>query len=124
MIVLICGDRNWTDWKAIEDFIKPLPKDTTIIHGNCRGADKMAGYVAEKKYGLEVISFPANWEKYGRAAGPIRNKQMIVEGKPDLVVAFHNNILKSRGTKDMVTQARRHGIRVKIKKETFIKKVV
>jgi len=73
----------------------------------------MTGYVA-KKYGLEVIWFPADWEKYGRAAGPIRNKQMIMEGKPDLVVAFHNNISKSRGTKNMVTQARRHGIRVQM----------
>jgi len=43
--ILVCGDRNWTAWKPIEDFIKTLPKDTVIIHGDCRGADKMAGYM-------------------------------------------------------------------------------
>lgn len=111
--ILVCGDRNWKDWKTIEDFIKTLSKDTVIIHGNCRGADKMAGYVA-KKYGLTVLPFPANWKKYGNAAGPIRNKQMIDEGKPDLVVVFHNDLSKSRGTKNMVQQARKHGIEVKL----------
>lgn len=112
MIVLICGDRNWTDLKLIEDFVKTLPKDTTIIHGNCRGADKMSGW-AGRKYGLKVIPFSADWKKYGKAAGPIRNRQML-ESKPDLVVAFHNDLSKSRGTKDMIKQARKHGIDVKI----------
>ena len=111
MIVLVCGDRNWDDEETMENFIRHLPKDTTIIHGNCRGADKMAGRLGVK-YRLEVIPFDAKWDIYGRAAGPIRNKRMLDEGKPDIVVAFHRDITKSKGTKDMVRQAEKHGVEV------------
>jgi len=113
MRVLICGDRNWSNFKVIEDFILTLPKDTVIIEGDCRGADKISGFLA-RKYGHEVIPFPAHWETYGLKAGPIRNQQMIDEGKPDLVVAFHNDLKNSKGTKDMVNKAISFGIQVKI----------
>lgn len=107
--ILICGDRRWTDRKAIEDFIKTLPKDTVIIEGECKGADMMARDLAYS-YQLEVYQFPAQWERYGKAAGPIRNEAMIRYGRPDLVVAFHNNLSKSKGTWNMITRARKHGI--------------
>jgi len=111
--ILICGDRNWDNWKVIEDFIKNLPKDTIIIDGKCRGADKIASYIATK-YGLVILEFPADWNKYGKAAGPIRNKQMLDEAKPDLVVAFYNNIEASKGTKCMIELAKKAGVPVKI----------
>lgn len=58
----------------------------------------------DKHSGMPVahLCFPAEWNKYGNAAGPIRNGQMLREGKPDLVLAFGYG----RGTDDMVTQAR------------------
>jgi len=55
----------------------------------------------------------ADWERYGRAAGPIRNRQMI-ETKPNLVLAFHNNLALSKGTKNTVDQARKAKIPVKV----------
>ena len=113
MRVLVCGDRNWTDEKTIEDFIKTLPKDTVIIEGEASGADTITRKVAEG-YGLEVLKFPAEWNKYGRAAGPIRNSKMIDEGKPNIVVAFHNNLSKSKGTKNMIEQAIAWSIKVKV----------
>jgi len=113
--ILICGDRNWTDIETIENFIKSLPPDTIIIHGNSRGADKIAKREA-KKHGLTVKSYPADWNKYGRAAGPIRNKKMILEGRPDKVVAFHNDLSKSRGTADMIRQAKKRGIAFEIRR--------
>lgn len=116
MIVLICGSRNWNNFKVIEDFISTLPKDTIIIEGDCRGADKISGYLA-RQHGLLVIRVSAKWEKYGLAAGPIRNQKMLDTYKPDLVVAFHNHIEDSKGTKDMVERALRYGIEVKIIKE-------
>jgi hypothetical protein len=116
MRILICGDRNWNNFKVIEDFILTLPKDTVIIEGDCRRADKISGYLA-RKHGLEVLVFPAKWEKYGNAAGPIRNKQMLDEGKPDLVVAFHNDLEHSKGTQNTVNQAMKVNIEVKIIKE-------
>ena len=107
--ILICGDRNWKDVETIENFVKSLPPDTVIIHGGCRGADKIADKAA-KEHGLMVKTFSAKWEKYGNAAGPIRNRRMILEGKPDRVVAFHDDLSKSRGTADMLKQARKRRV--------------
>lgn len=104
MRVLICGDRKWSDEDTMREVISKLPQDTVVIHGACRGADQMAGRLAEE-YGLSVEAFPADWARYGRGAGPIRNKQMLVEGRPDRVYAFHNNLAASRGTANMIRQA-------------------
>jgi hypothetical protein len=117
MRVIVCGDRNWKRMDIIERELRKLPTDTLIIHGAARGADTLGKFVAEK-IGLKVINdgkgFPADWKRYGRAAGPIRNQQMIDEGKPDMVLAFHDNISESVGTKDMVTRARKARIEVEI----------
>ena len=119
MRVLICGDRNWTDVKAIEDYVRTLPKDTVVIEGEASGADSIARRVAEK-YGLKVVAYVAQWTTYGRAAGPIRNRQMLEEGKPDIVVAFHNNIESSKGTKNCLRQAEALGIKIMIKKSVVL----
>jgi hypothetical protein len=83
------------------------PDRDVIIYGGAYGADRLAREWAEE-HCLGSECYPADWTKYGRAAGPIRNKQMLVEGKPDLVVAFPGG----PGTADMVRQARAAGIRV------------
>lgn len=117
MRVIVCGDRNWKRMDIIERELAKLPKDTVIIHGAAKGADTLGKFVAEK-LGLKVINdgkgFPAEWKRYGKAAGPIRNQQMIDEGRPDMVLAFHENINESRGTKDMVARATGVGIKVVI----------
>ena len=113
--ILICGDRNWTDVETIENFISSLPPDTVIIHGNSRGADKIAERKA-KEHGLTVKGYSADWNRYGRAAGPIRNKRMLLEGRPDRVVAFHNDLSKSRGTADMLRQAEKRGVAFEIRR--------
>jgi hypothetical protein len=117
IIVLICGDRNWNNFKVIEDFILTLPPNSIIIEGDCRGADKISGYLG-RQHGYHVVAVSAKWEKYGDAAGPIRNQEMLDTYHPELVVAFHNHIEDSKGTKDMVTRATRIGIEVKIIKES------
>jgi len=102
--LLVCGDRNYSDQDMMYEVLKQFDTNTVIIHGNCKGADKIAGNIAET-LGMTVLKFPALWEKYGRAAGPIRNKQMIDEGCPTLVIAFHKDIDSSKGTKNMIKQA-------------------
>jgi hypothetical protein len=74
----------------------------------------MAGAIAER-LGYHVIPHPADWEKYGKAAGPIRNAEMI-RRHPDLelVLAFHDNLAISRGTRDMVVLADKKGIPVEV----------
>jgi len=114
MRVLICGDRNWTDEKLIEDYILSLEAGSVIIQGEAPGADKIAKRLG-KKHGYEVKGFEADWGRYGRAAGPIRNKRMVVEGVPDLVVAFHDDVSRSKGTKDMIKTAEGFGVPYQIK---------
>jgi hypothetical protein len=110
--VLVTGDRNWTDHKMVGSILCELQKEhgvTTIIEGGARGADFYAASVAPK---LKLIlrSFPALWAKYGNAAGPIRNRQMLND-KPDLVVAFHDNLKSSKGTKNMCQLAIMGGVK-------------
>ena len=109
--VLVCGSRDYTDRIKMVNIMSSLSPAVTIIEGGARGADIMAREIAEK-WGWKVIEFPANWDLYGKKAGPIRNKQMLVEGKPDLVLAFYSAKEKSKGTKNMVEQAQKAGVRV------------
>ena len=115
MKVLVCGSRTWSDPEPIRRELSALPRDTIIIHGAARGADTLAGQVAAELE-LEVRAFPAEWYKYGIAAGPIRNQRMLEE-RPDLVIAFCRNLSESAGTADMVRRAWSAGINVKIVKE-------
>ena len=111
--ILICGDRNWSDSDMILDEIKDLPKDTIIIHGGCRGADKLADEAA-RLLGMKRIEHQADWENFGKAAGPIRNIKMLGE-RPDLVIAFHDDMWSSKGTKNMVKIAKDANVPVKIR---------
>lgn len=105
--VLICGSRDWEDQKMVDLVVFRLKKKYNIqkiIEGEALGADTCARLAGEK-YGLIIDKFPAKWNKFGRAAGPIRNAEQLREGKPDLCVAFHDDIQNSRGTLDMVKKA-------------------
>lgn len=90
-----------------------LPTGTIIIEGEASGADTLARQVGEN-LGFDVWQFPADWKLHGKSAGPIRNRRMVLEGKPDLVIAFHTNLKKSKGTADMVAYARSKGIKVEV----------
>lgn len=112
MKVLVCGSRHWSDAVKIKDRLSKLPPDTLIIEGGAKGADTMAFLVA-RSLGLKVMDFKADWEKYGKMAGPIRNRQML-DQVPDLVIAFHEDLAKSLGTRDTVNEAKRRGIPVEV----------
>ena len=108
--ILVCGDRNWTDRQMIRDVLAIYELfDVEIIDGMAPGADTLAHEVAED-WDMLTRRFRAEWDKHGKAAGPIRNQKQLDEGKPHIVLAFHRNIAKSKGTKDMVNRARKAGI--------------
>lgn len=114
MTILVCGDRNWNNLERILDVLRQeYPKATLVVEGEARGADTQ-GRLAAERLGIPVRKFPAQWNLYGRAAGPIRNAQMLREGKPDVVLAFHNHISESRGTRHMMGIARKAGILVRL----------
>lgn len=108
--VLVCGGRDFRDTKLLDRFLCEVDNHVCIgeiIHGGANGADTMAGCWAEK-YNIPVTVFQAEWHKYGRRAGPLRNEQMLREGKPDFVVAFPGG----RGTAHMVGLAKAASIPV------------
>lgn len=116
MRVLVCGGRDFEDRslmaRTLRRFKPKVPTDDdlaehVIITGGAPGADTLAAEFAEV-FGIRLRIFPADWKKHGRAAGPIRNQQMLDEGRPDLVIAFPGG----RGTADMVRRARAAGVRV------------
>ena len=108
MRLLICGNRYWSDKEAIKNVLVTL-SPTVLIEGEAPGADTLSRICAEEM-NIPVLKFSADWKKFGRAAGPIRNKQMLDKGKPNLVVAFHDNIAESKGTKNMLAQAKKAGV--------------
>ena len=111
--VLVCGGRFFGDTALMFATLDDINTDpsmgpiTTIISDACRGADRLAVMWA-KSVGVPVEEYPANWGRYGKAAGPIRNLQMLKDGKPDLVVAFSGG----HGTLHMMYAARDAGVRV------------
>lgn len=112
MRILICGDRFWNKPQRVLEELSRLHQAqgvTCVIEGEAPGADQ-AGREAARKLNISWEAYPALWKRYGRSAGPIRNRQMIVEGKPDYALAFHPDITKSRGTKDMLAQLTKAGI--------------
>jgi len=110
MKILVCGCRTWLDEETIKKVLSQYGPDTVIIQGEARGADITAKRVAEELK-MTVIGFPAEWDKFGRRAGIIRNIQML-DTNPDLVIAFHNFLPNSKGTKHTVTEAINRGIKV------------
>ena len=112
MKVLICGDRHWGNVAVIRRELKKLPCDTVIIHGAAPGADTIGANIAYE-LGMRTVAFPADWKRYGKAAGPLRNIEMLNE-KPDLVLAFHHDLSKSKGTAHTVRHAQTRNIKVKV----------
>lgn len=108
--VLVCGSREWPSYHQIRKRLALLPRGTTIIHGGARGADKQAGTIA-RALDFEERVFPADWKRYGKRAGILRNIEML-EAWPDLVIAFILN--NSSGSEHTVLEAKRRGIPVEI----------
>lgn len=107
MRVLVCGGRDYHDWDRLRAVLDDIPI-TVMVEGCARGADSLA----ERYATLVTIDnehYPADWDRHGKAAGPIRNKQMLDEGLPELVVAFPGG----RGTANMIEQAERAGVPVR-----------
>lgn len=111
MIVLITGDRNWTNKAAIRKFIEYfyglVGEKLEIVQGGARGADTLAREVCEE-LGITCHTVPADWETHKKAAGPIRNRLMMEKFNPRYVMAFHENLSKSKGTLDMIRVAQKN----------------
>ncbi len=114
MRILVCGGRDYRDQLRLFRELDKLDteRDATrsiacVIHGGATGADMLADrWASERRIPREA--YFAEWKRFGKAAGVLRNQRMLDEGRPDVVVAFPGG----RGTADMVSRARRAGLRV------------
>jgi hypothetical protein len=129
-IVQVTGDRKWSDWDIIEKILQPLPRSIQFIHGYADGLDSMLHVVATELGFNNIIRCPSHWrhnekrwvevygpcsdeckEVVGRAAGVIRNNYMLKTYQAKIVLGFHDDILNSRGTLDMMKRAEKHNLK-------------
>lgn len=110
MKVIICGGRNFASpaqvWREL-DRLHAEYGFTALMQGGATGADAFAREWAARKPEVHRYVCHAEWDKYGRGAGPRRNARML-EWNPDMVIAFPGGA----GTENMVTQAEAVGVRV------------
>jgi hypothetical protein len=124
-VMLVCGGRDFDEaskedrsfvYNILDNIVHKrgyvdygeysLP-EVKIVHGGARGVDRIAEDWAIVNW-CPFRVYKADWDTYGKAAGPIRNQEMLDEEHPDLVVAFPGG----RGTQDMIDRARKQGYEV------------
>ena len=127
MRVVVTGARDWGDEDLIREALAKLEPPVTLIHGDCRGADRLAGKIGEQ-LGFEVIAVPASWQvtddtprwairhyrdrAYDVRAGGLRNTTLLDMG-PELVLAFHDDpgpVGGPGGTRDCMDKTLKRGI--------------
>ena len=111
MKVIIAGSRDIIEYDVVLDAIAEAGFNVTeVVSGAARGVDRLGEQFA-RDCGLSIKLFPANWDKHGRAAGHIRNAEMAQYA--DALIAVWDGI--SPGTKNMVNEARKRGLKVYMK---------
>ena len=105
MKVIVAGSRTINDTAEVAKAIEGSNiKITEIISGNARGVDTLAENYASMKH-IPFTVFPADWDKYGKPAGVIRNEQMAKHA--DALIAIWDG--QSSGTKDMIKKMNKLG---------------
>ena len=113
--VIIAGGRDFQDYpllcQTMDRLLTNIHDEIVIVCGKARGADSLGEQYAKDR-GYTIHSFPADWKKYGRSAGFVRNKEMVKNA--DALVAFWDG--QSHGTKHMIELAYQQEIKVRIKR--------
>ena len=116
MKLIVAGSRDFHNYelavKEIRDFINThitADEDITIFSGGANGADQLGERFA-KEHNYEIKQFQAQWNDFGKAAGPIRNKEMAHHATHCLV--FWNQV--SKGSRNMILEAKKKGLPTKV----------
>ena len=113
MKVIIAGGRDFDNYEKLKlvcDFTLVSSADIEIVSGGCKGADLLGErYAKENNYPIK--RFNADWDKHGKAAGPIRNKQMSEYA--DALICFWDG--ESKGTKNMIHLAGENKLKLRIR---------
>lgn len=110
-VVAVTGGRNYTNLIVAHGVLDYMHAHAgpigLLVHGGATGADSLADGWAKRR-GVSTSVFKANWNLLGRSAGPIRNRRMLEDSKPDYLLVFHGG----RGTDNCCECARAMGIEI------------
>ena len=116
--IIVCGGSKFNDYSLLESSLNRIFNEYSgdaieIISGHAKGTDSLGERYA-KEHNLKCTVFAADWKRYGKAAGPIRNSQMLKYAKQEnpIVIAFWDG--KSHGTKDTINKAKKLNVRCEI----------
>ena len=110
MKTIIAGSRHFTDYEFLCERLAEVPWEITeVVSGCAEGADTLGERWGDAKR-IKVTRFPAEWERLGRAAGPVRNGQMAAYAQAFVAFLYPN----SRGTANMIKQATKKGLRMHV----------
>ena len=111
--VIIAGGRDFNDYRLLKQmcdhYLSNTTKRITIVSGAANGADRLGERYAKER-GFNISSHPADWDKFGKSAGYIRNKEMA--GEANALIAFHDG--NSNGTASMISLAEKHNLKIAI----------
>lgn len=108
MKTIIAGSRSFNNYERLKEVCTAY-SISEVVSGTARGADQLGERYAEEE-GIPVKRFPADWAKYGKRAGYLRNEEMAAYAEQ--LIAFWDG--ESRGTKHMIDLAERYGLKVKV----------
>lgn len=103
MKIAVVGSRNFPDLGAVKAYVWSLPQDTVIVSGGARGVDYEAERAAKER-GMPVEIFPADWKQFGKSAGMMRNRDIVMAA--DKVAAFWDGL--SKGTANTIDLAKQY----------------
>lgn len=115
--ICITGERDNCKFynKILEDICATvLADECEFLFGDCSGVDSCAKRVCDL-LSIKYTIYPADWRTHGKAAGPIRNAQMIdilSESKNSEVWAYHTDLSKSKGTKNTIKLAKKKKVKI------------
>lgn len=115
--IIIAGGRDFNNYELLDKEVTSIvnsmmsvPMDSIeFVSGGAKGADSLGEKYA-KANNFKLRIFPANWDKHGKAAGPIRNRDMAEYA--DMLIVFWDG--RSRGTRSMIREAKHRDLEVHI----------
>lgn len=112
--VIIAGSRNFHLYNLLKEtmdyYLSNIEDEITVVCGKARGADILGEKYAIER-GYNITYYPANWDKYGKRAGMLRNEEMAKNA--DALVAFWDG--ESKGTKNMIAIAQKYNLKIRVK---------
>lgn len=115
--LIICGSRDFNDYALMKTVLDQVREKFHIISGGARGADALGERYANE-HNLQLTVIRADWDRFGRSAGPRRNLEMLKVA--DGIIAFWDGA--SRGTKHMIDETRKAGKSVAVIRTKVFKK--